>query len=146
MGGELRGCEYMPKGDQDTGLGAQWKEDSEGRQMVVMSEMRMPPLKSISIVVVSISRDFQLDLIPYSSAMMLSIAGMIPAIAVVVLPVAFGGLSGVGHRARDFRALTDAQVERIAKLDPPEWESTTAGHLGKLLIPRVCECAMSGEC
>jgi len=50
-----------------------------------------------------------------------------------------GTPSADGHRKRDLRALSDTQVEAIAKLDPPEWETVTGGHLGQLLIPRVCE-------
>jgi hypothetical protein len=65
-----------------------------------------------------------------------------------LLPLAvlgFGPILAVAeldYRRRDFRTLTNRQVEGIAKLDPPEWESVTSGHLENLLIPRVCECGI----
>lgn len=40
---------------------------------------------------------------------------------------------------RDFRLLTDVEVEAIVKLDPPEWPAVDAGHMEHLLVPRVCE-------
>ena len=37
------------------------------------------------------------------------------------------------------QTLTDDHLERLVKADPPPWTSVAEGHLGKLLIPRVCE-------
>lgn len=42
-------------------------------------------------------------------------------------------------RTRDFQSLTDENIRALVQLDPPEWDSVTEGHLGKILIPRVGE-------
>ncbi|ODO06382.1 glutaminyl cyclase [Cryptococcus wingfieldii CBS 7118] len=39
--------------------------------------------------------------------------------------------------ARSLDTLSASQVQRITESDPPEWESVSEGHLGKLLIPRA---------
>jgi hypothetical protein len=57
-----------------------------------------------------------------------------------VLVAEAGVVEAHGQRERrDFRALSDDQVNAIAALDPPEWDSVDSGHLAKLLVPRVCE-------
>jgi len=43
------------------------------------------------------------------------------------------------HKDRDFQVLSDDTLRQIVSLDPPEWTDVTSGHLGKLLIPRVCK-------
>jgi hypothetical protein len=37
---------------------------------------------------------------------------------------------------RDIHALSADHLRYLAEADPPEWEGTVEGHLGKLLIPR----------
>ncbi|OCF34729.1 glutaminyl cyclase [Kwoniella heveanensis BCC8398] len=41
------------------------------------------------------------------------------------------------YRTRDFTTLSGDGIRRIAEAYPPEYESVTDGHLGKLLIPRA---------
>ncbi|WRT65644.1 uncharacterized protein IL334_002589 [Kwoniella shivajii] len=42
-----------------------------------------------------------------------------------------------GHQKRDFHTLSNEKVKKLVELDPPQWNSVTEGHLGKLLIPRA---------
>ena len=41
-------------------------------------------------------------------------------------------------RTRDFQALSEDDVRTLVELEPPQWTSVSEGHLGKILIPRVC--------
>jgi hypothetical protein len=61
-----------------------------------------------------------------SLTLLFAVAGTLPAVS-------------ARNEARNYRTLSAAQIEAIAKLDPPEWESVTGGHLEHLLVPRVCE-------
>lgn len=40
---------------------------------------------------------------------------------------------------REIRSLSEEHLRMVATADPPEWQSVTEGHLGKMLIPRACE-------
>ena len=42
---------------------------------------------------------------------------------------------------REVRSLSTDDLGAIAKLDPPEWNSVSEGHLSKLLVPRACKLA-----
>ncbi|KAK1927496.1 hypothetical protein DB88DRAFT_478221 [Papiliotrema laurentii] len=38
---------------------------------------------------------------------------------------------------REIRSLSEEHLRMVATADPPEWQSVTEGHLGKMLIPRA---------
>lgn len=42
---------------------------------------------------------------------------------------------------RDIQTLSTDHLTYLAKAGPPNWEGTTEGHLGKLLVPRAGESA-----
>nr|XP_018264654.1 glutaminyl cyclase [Kwoniella dejecticola CBS 10117]OBR86812.1 glutaminyl cyclase [Kwoniella dejecticola CBS 10117] len=41
------------------------------------------------------------------------------------------------YQKRDYHTLSNADIRKLVESDPPQWDSVTDGHLGKLLIPRA---------
>lgn len=59
--------------------------------------------------------------------------------ACAALLLALSGDARQEHYERESFTLSDGAIKQLVELDPPPWQSIHEGHLGKLLIPRVCE-------